>query len=116
MKRGEIWWAELASQRGSEPGYRRPVVIVQADAFTRSRIGTVIVVAITSKTGRAAAPGNVRLNRRDSRLSRESVANVSQILTLDRRFLVERVSELSGKAMELIDAGLRLVLGLSSRY
>jgi mRNA interferase MazF len=116
MKRGEIWWAELGSLRGSEPGYRRPVVIVQADAFTRSRIGTVIVVAITSKMTRAAAPGNVRLKRRDSRLSRESVANVSQILTLDRRFLVERVGALPGSVMEEIDAGLRLVLELLAVY
>ena len=84
IERGEIWWAELPDPTGSEPGYRRPVVVVQADAFNRSRIGTVVVVAVTSNLDRAAAPGNVRLSRRDSRLPRESVANVSHVLTLDR--------------------------------
>lgn len=110
--RGEIWWADLAEPRGSEPGFRRPVVIVQADAFSRSRLGTVVVVAITANLDLAEAPGNVRLSRRESRLSRESVVNVSQVLTLDRRFLTGRVGRLPDRVVEAIDAGLRVVLSL----
>jgi len=112
IKRGEIWWAELADPRGSEPGFRRPVVVVQADSFNRSQIGTVVVAAITSNLELAEAPGNVGLSRRDSKLPRNSVVNVSQILTLDRRFLAKRVSRLPGRVTEEIDAGLCLVLSL----
>ncbi|MBK6734485.1 MAG: type II toxin-antitoxin system PemK/MazF family toxin [bacterium] len=112
ISRGEVWWAELADPRGSEPGFRRPVVVVQADAFNRSRIGTVVVVAITSNLGLAAAPGNVLLPGCDSGLERESVANVSQVLTLDRRFLGTRVAALPPDVMAAIDTGLRLVLSV----
>jgi len=112
IERGEIWWAELPDPAGSEPGYRRPVVVVQADAFNRSRISTVVAVAITSDLDRAAAPGNVRLSRRDSRLPRESVANVSHILTLDRGRLIDKIGRLPDRVVEKIDAGLRVVLAL----
>ncbi len=112
IKRGDIWWAELADPRGSEPGFRRPVVVVQADAFNRSQIGTVLVAAITSNLDLAEAPGNVSLSRRDSRLPRNSVVNVSQMLTLDRRFLAKKISRLSAEVMEDINLGLRLVLSL----
>jgi len=112
IKRGEIWWAELADPRGSEPGFRRPVVVVQADSFNRSQIGTVVVAAISSNLDLAGAPGNVGVSRRDSRLPRNSVVNVSQVLTLDRRFLTKRVSRLSAQVVEEIDSGLRLVLSL----
>ncbi|MEW6744985.1 MAG: type II toxin-antitoxin system PemK/MazF family toxin [Planctomycetota bacterium] len=112
MRRGEIWWAGLPEPRGSEPGYRRPVVIVQADAFNRSAIQTVVVAAITSNTRLAAAPGNVRLTRRQSRLSRESVINVSQLLTLDKSFLTDRISRLPATSMSAVEEGLRLVLAL----
>lgn len=112
IQRGEIWWADLAVPRASEPGYRRPVLDIQADAFHRSRIGTVVVAAITSNLDLSAAPGNVRLSRRGSKLPRESVANVSQLLTLDRRFLTERVGRLPVAALGEVDAGLRLVLAL----
>ena len=91
MKRGEIWWAELPEPRGSEPSFRRPVLVVQADPFNRSRIGTVVVAVITSNLRLAGAPGNVHLTRRQSKLPRESVVNVSQVMTLDRTFLAERV-------------------------
>ncbi len=113
MLRGEIWWAELAEPRGAEPGYRRPVAVVQSDAFNRSQIATVVVAAISSNLVLADAPGNVRLTRRDSKLPRESVVNVSQLLTLDRRFLTERIGRLPARAIERINAGLRLVLSLS---
>jgi mRNA interferase MazF len=112
MKRGEIWWALLASPRGSEPGFRRPVAIVQADSFNDSRIQTVVVAAITSNTDLAAAPGNVLLSRRQSRLPKDSVLNVSQLLTIDRSFLDKRIARLSPKVMEGVDKGLRLALGL----
>lgn len=112
IQRGEIWWADLAPPRGSEPGYRRPVLVVQADAFNRSRINTVLVAAITANLALAAAPGNLRLRRGDSKLGRDAVVNVSQIFTLDRRFLHERVARLPAGVMGEVDAGLRLVLSL----
>lgn len=112
IQRGDVWWADLAEPRGSEPGYRRPVLVIQSNAFNRSQIGTVIVAAITSNLALAAAPGNVRLTRRESKLSRESVVNVSQILTLDSRFLAERVGRVSAPVLVEVEAGLRLALSL----
>lgn len=112
MHRGEIWWATLPEPIGSEPGYRRPILIVQDDAFNRSRIQTVIVVVITSNVELAKAPGNVLLPRKATGLPRESVANVSQVITVDKSFLTERVSSLPDDLLEQVDAGLRLVLCL----
>ena len=112
IKRGEIWWASLPTPRGSEPGYRRPVLLVQADAFNRSKINTVIGAAITSNLGLAAAPGNLLLRARASGLRRDSVVNVSQLITVDKRFLIEKVKTLDERAMRQIDEGLRLVLDL----
>lgn len=112
MKRGEIWWAGLPSRRGSEPAYRRPVVIVSSDAFNRSRIQTVVVAAITSNLRLGDAPGNVRLTRRQSRLPRESVVNVSRLLTLDRSFVSRRVGKLPAKQLAELDDGLRLALAI----
>ncbi len=110
IQRGEIWWAELAEPRGAEPGFRRPVVVLQSEAFNRSRIATVVIAAITSNLELAAAPGNVRLSRRESGLPRKSVVNVSQLLTLDRRFLTGRVGRLPASVLSEIEAGVRLVL------
>lgn len=112
IKRGEVWWAELANPRGPEPGFRRPVVVLQADSFNKSQIGTVLVAAITSNLDLAKAPGNVKLSRRDSRLPRVSVVNVSQMLTLDRRYLAKRIGRLSAQVIEEINQGLRLALSL----
>ena len=112
MRRGEIWWASLAEPRGSEPGYRRPVVVVQSDAFNRSRIQTVIVAAISSNMRLAAAPGNVSLMQGQSGLARESVINVSQLITLDRRYLTARVGRLPPEQLTDLDEGLRSVLSL----
>lgn len=112
MKRGEVWWASLADPVGSGPGYRRPVLVVQANAFNASRIATVIVATVTSNLALADAPGNVRISKADSGLSRASVVNVSQLLTLDRSILAERVGTLPGAVLDRIDAGLRLVLAL----
>lgn len=112
MYRGEIWWANLPDPVGSEPGYRRPVLVIQDDAFTQSQISTVIVVIITSNIRLAEAPGNVLLPRGVSGLSRDSVVNVSQIFTIDKTFLAERIGSLPDYLQEEIDEGLRTVLYL----
>jgi mRNA interferase MazF len=112
MRRGEVWWADLPRPSGSEPGSRRPVVIVQANEFTRSRIGTVIAATITSNLTLAAAPGNVSLTKRSVGLDRESVVNISQIITLDKTFLSERVGRLPEGKLREVEDGLRLVFAL----
>jgi len=112
FRRGEIWWADLPAPAGSGPWYRRPVLVIQSNVFNASRIGTVIVAAITSNTELARAPGNVRLDMKQSRLPKESVVNVSQIATLDRRILTERVAALSDETMFRVDAGVRLVFAV----
>ena len=112
LRRGDIWWADLPTPLGSGPGYRRPVLVIQSDVFNASRIATVIVAAITSNLELARAPGNVRLDATQSRLPKESVVNVSQLATLDRRILTERVASLPRDAMDRVDAGLRLVLAV----
>ena len=112
VTRGEIWWADLAEPRGSEPGFRRPVLVIQADSFNRSHIQTVIVAVISSNLLLAEAPGNVFLPARATGLPRDSVVNVSQLLTLDRLFLAEHVSTLPVRLQAAVDAGLRLVLEL----
>ena len=112
IERGEIWWASLPEPTGSEPGYRRPVLVVQADAFNRSRLQTVIGVVLTSNLRLVGAPGNVLLPAAASGLPRDSVANVAQVVTIDRGFLTERAGRLRGHALEAVDAGLRLALDL----
>jgi len=112
MYRGEIWWANLPDPVGSEPGYRRPVLVIQDDTFTQSQISTVIVVIITSNIRLAEAPGNVLLPRGVSGLSRDSVVNVSQIFTIEKTFLAERIGSLPDYLQEEIDEGLRTVLYL----
>jgi len=112
MYRGEIWWANLPDPVGSEPGYRRPVLVVQDDTFTQSRISTIIVVIITSNIQLAEAPGNVLLPKEATGLPRDSVANVSQILTVDKNFLVECIGSLPNNLQEEIDDGLRTILYL----
>ena len=112
MKRGEIWWASLPEPTGSGPGYRRPVLIIQTNEFNRSAIRTVIVAAITSNRSLAAAPGNVELSTRGTGLNVISVVNVSQVVTLDKDFLTERVGRVPPSAMRRIEDGLRLVLAL----
>lgn len=112
IQRGEIWWAELPEPRRSEPGYRRPVLILQADSFNRSRIQTAIVAAITTNVALADAPGNVLLPARAAGLSRDSVVNVSQLLTLDRSFLAEQAGTLPPRLQHSVDEGLRMVLQL----
>jgi mRNA interferase MazF len=112
VKRGEVWWADLPEPIASEPGFRRPVLILQSDQFNRSRISTVVVAAITSNISLAAAPGNVPLSKRSVNLGRESIVNVSQIVTLDKSFLCERVGMLQATKLREVEEGVRLVLAL----
>ena len=112
ISRGEIWWAELPAPTGSGPGKRRPVIVVSADSFNLSRIGTIVAVAISSNVDLAAAPGNVALPESRSGLAKDSVVNVSQIITLDKRQLSERVGAVDHDTLGQIDAGLRLALDL----
>jgi mRNA interferase MazF len=112
MERGDIWWAHLPDPVASEPGFRRPVVIVQSNAFNRSRIRTVIAVVVTSNLRLADAPGNVLLPSSESGLPKDSVANVSQLITVDREFLKEKCGRLPSRLIRSIDEGLRLVLSL----
>ncbi|MEZ5454196.1 MAG: type II toxin-antitoxin system PemK/MazF family toxin [Thiothrix sp.] len=112
MKRGEVWWAALEEPRDSELGHKRPVVIVSSDAFNQSKIQTVIVAIVTSNLRLANAPGNIAIAKRDSGLSKESVINVSQILTLDKSFLIEKVSRLPDKKIATLDEGLKLSLSI----
>jgi mRNA interferase MazF len=112
MKRGEIWWATLPPPAGSGPGLRRPVLVVQAKPFNQSRIPTVVVVTVTSNLALADAPGNVRVGRSDSGLSKPSVINVSQVMTVDRDLLTERVRALPASTLHRVEDGLRLVLAL----
>ena len=112
MKRGEIWWASLPPPSGSGPGYRRPFLVIQSDPFNASRISTAIVAVITSNLALAEAPGNVRAARGETGLSKPSVVNVSQILTIDKARLTERVRAIPPVVMAEVNKGLRLVLGL----
>lgn len=112
MYRGEIWWANLPDPIGSEPGYRRPVLVIQDDTFTQSRISTVIVVIVTSNIQLAAAPGNVLIPHEASGLPKDSVANISQILTIDKTFLAQRVGALPDDLQAEVDEGLRTILYL----
>jgi mRNA interferase MazF len=113
IQRGEIWWADLPEPRRSEPGYRRPVLVVQVDSFNRSRIQTIIVAVISGNTDLADAPGNVRLRAELTGLPRDSVANVSQLLTLDRGFLTEQAGTLPPRLQRSVDEGWRTVLQLA---
>ena len=112
MKRGEIWWASLPSPVGSGPGYKRPVLIIQANPFNASRISTIIVAVITSNLALAEAPGNARIGKSDSGLAEASVVNVSQIITIDRSVLTKKVKALPSAVIEKVAEGLKLVLGL----
>jgi len=112
IKRGEIWWASLPKPSASEPGYKRPFLIVQSDDFNRSKIRTVIAVVITSNLRLAAAPGNVLLSSKISGLPKKSVANVSQLITVDKSFLTQKVRNLPQDVLREIDAGIRMVLSL----
>jgi mRNA interferase MazF len=112
MQRSEIWWADLPTPVASEPGYRRPVLVIQSDDFNRSRIRTVIVAVMTSNLRLAEAPGNVLVRADETGLPQDSVVNVSQIITVDKSFLIEQVNQVSDHVMLLVEEGLRVVLGI----
>lgn len=112
VQRREVWWADLEEPRGSEPGFRRPVLVVQADAFNRSRLQTILCMVLTSNTRLLDAPGNVLVRENESGLPRDSVANVTQVVTLDQVYLSEKTGRIPPRTMAKIDAGLRLVLDL----
>lgn len=112
MRRGEIWWASLPAPQGSSPGYRRPVVVIQSNDFNETRIRTVVIAAITSNLALAAAPGNFAVSARGTGLSRKSVVNVSQLLTLTKSVLTKRIGRLDDASLRQLDDGLRSVLAL----
>jgi mRNA interferase MazF len=111
MTQGDVCWADLGEPTGSEPGFRRPVVVVQCDAFNRSRIATVVCVPLTSDVRWAGAPGNVLLEAATTGLPKDSVANVSQIVAIDRDLLTDRVGRLPKRTLELVLSGIDVVLG-----
>jgi mRNA interferase MazF len=111
VSQGEVWWADLPEPTGSGPGLRRPVVVVQGDSFNRSRISTVVCVPLTSNLRWAEAPGNVLLTARATSLPKDSIANVSQVITLDKSLLTERVGKLSQARIELVLSGIDVMLG-----
>jgi len=111
VAQGDVWWADLPVPRGSAPGFRRPVIVVQGDALNRSRIATVVCVPVTSNLKWADAPGNVRLSPAQTGLAKESVANVSAIVTLDKSLLTERAGRLPGAKLKLVLTGIDIALG-----
>ena len=112
MNRGDIWWADLPVPVGSEPGYRRPFLIVQGNEFNRSGLNTVICVGLTTNTNLGGLPGNVLLSTKETGLPKDSVVNVTQVVTLDQSFLSDRVGTVSASAMAKVNFGLKLVLDL----
>ena len=111
ISQGDIWWADLPQPTGSGPGFRRPVVVVQADSLNRSRIATVVCIPLTSNVKWAKAPGNVMLSSRLTGLSKDSVANVSQIVSLDKALLTDRAGRLPRAQLALVLSGVDVVLG-----
>ncbi|MFM7319418.1 MAG: type II toxin-antitoxin system PemK/MazF family toxin [bacterium] len=107
----DVWWADLAEPVGSAPGFRRPVVVIQCDSLNRSQLATVICVVFTSNLRWSAAPGNVLLSASQTGLDRDSVANVSQIVTIDKRQLTERAGKVPNRQMEAIFSGIDLIMG-----
>lgn len=112
VERREVWWADLEDPRGSEPGFRHPVLIVQADSFNRSRLRTTLAVVLSSNLRLLDAPGNVLLPSKNTGLPRDSAAVVTQVVTLDKDYLGERVGRIPPRLMAQVDAGLKLVLDL----
>jgi len=112
VERGQVWTADLGEPEGSEPGFNRPVLIVQSDAFNRSRLRTVTAVVLSTNVRLVDAPGNVLIPAKSSGLKKDSVANVSQVITIDREFLIELAGRVRGQLLKDVEHGLRLVLDL----
>ena len=113
VNRGEIWWADLPEPTKSEPGYKRPLVIIQSNSFNRSKINTVICVVLTSNLKLEEAPGNFILSSKSTGLIKDSVLNISQIITIDKSFLIEKIGELTIKQLNKLEESLKLVLSIS---
>ena len=111
VRQGDVCWADLGEPTGSSPGFRRPVLVVQCDALNRSRIGTVVYVPLTSNTKWASAPGNVLLKSSATGLPKDSVANVSPVVSLDRSQLIDRVGSVSSRHLNAVINGINVVLG-----
>lgn len=111
IAQGEVWWADLPEPTGSGPGFRRPVIVVQGDALNRSRIATVVCVPLTSNVKWAEAPGNTYLSASTTGLPKDSVANVSLVVSLDKELLTERVGKLTRSKLDLVLAGIDVILG-----
>lgn len=111
ISQGEVWWADIPPPTGSGPGFRRPVLVVQGDPFNRSRLATVVCVPLTTNLRWADAPGNVALAARTTKLPKDSVANVSQVVALDKGLLNERVGKMPRAKVELVLSGIDVVLG-----
>ena len=112
MRRGELWWASLPDPVGSGPGFRRPLLIVQSNDFNASAIRTVICAVVSSNLRLEGAPGNVHGRARSAGLGRDSVVNVSQLITVDKRVLTQRIGRLASGMLRDVEAGLRLVLAI----
>ncbi len=110
--RGEIWWVDLPETNSSIPAFSRPVIIIQENAFNKSKINTVLCAVITSNINLVNAPGNIFLHRKQSGLKKDSVINVSQIITIDKAFLRDKCGKVSDKILQEINKGLKLILGL----
>ncbi len=109
IAQADIWWAALPAPVGSGPGFQRPVVVVQGDTFNRSRLATVVVIPLTSNTRLATMPGNILLSSRRTGLPKDSVANVSQIIAIDRSLLSERVGRMTPSQLEMIWRGIDIL-------
>jgi mRNA interferase MazF len=112
MQRGDVYWVDLGEPRGSAPAKRRPAVVVQADAYNATRISTAVVAAVTSNTRLASMPGNVFVPATVAGLAQDSVVNVTQLATVDRRYLEARIGVLPARLLDDVDRGLRLLLAL----
>ena len=110
-QRGEVWWAQMGVPTGSEPGYRRPVVIVQGNSYNRSDIATVVCVPVTTQVKLQTSPGNVLLPKSASGLPKQSVANVSQIMAMNKSRLIDRAGKLPDRHLQLIYDGIDIILG-----
>ncbi|MGB9687017.1 MAG: type II toxin-antitoxin system PemK/MazF family toxin [Rectinema subterraneum] len=113
MMRGELWWADFGLPFGGEPGFRRPVVILQDDAFNASNIRTTIIIPLTTNLALAEAPGNVILPKEESNLSKDSVLVVSQLSAVDKQRLIERIGTLKRQTLEEVEEGIKLILNLT---
>ena len=112
MTRGELWWADFGLPFGSEPGFRRPVIIIQNDYFNRSKINTTIVIPLTTNMILADAPGNIIINKKESKLKKDSVITISQIEVIDRQRLVEKITKMDKTILEKIEYSIMFVLGI----